>query len=100
MYANDYTLIYYALRTMIPNSIHAITGNFSIFEEERSRKAREDGCNFVFYDERMMKGAFDFLCIVAHKNTLSVFCIELAGPIIMILWPLFATIQPAVCKRR
>lgn len=30
MYANDYGFIYYALHNMTPNSIHAVTGNFSI----------------------------------------------------------------------
>lgn len=30
MYANDYGFIYYALRNMTPNSIHAVIGNFSI----------------------------------------------------------------------
>lgn len=41
MYANDYGFIYYALRNMIPNSIHAVSGNFSIsaYNSQTSNRA-------------------------------------------------------------
>lgn len=41
MYANDYGFIYYALKNMVPSSIHAITGNFSIsaYNSQTSNRA-------------------------------------------------------------